>query len=312
MYRNMAKYYDDIFPSTAKHRFLCQLLEDNGLAACHADAQDCENRSFADTPTNIPVNVHENLHVNVPAKSITTCTRRPKLLDIGCSNGRLAWMLAQSGYDVTAFDLSNAMIAAAKSLVELENQRKAETSAAEGGAQSKRDAGSISLIELDMLDVAERFPKETFDCAYCVGNTLVHLPDDESILQALHGFSLVLKPAGILVVQVLPYARILEKRPSQLPLIENDILRFERFYDYVDAVPETRIRFRTRLTIKETGIAMEGEEPLYPISQKHLEHLLRETKFSVCQVFGSFAGEALGEHSPALILVCKKQSKEAL
>lgn len=326
MYRNMAKYYDFIFPSEGKYRFLTRLL-----AAHKKDYDAPETR---------------------------------KLLDIGCSNGRLACMLAEDGYDVTAFDLSSAMIDEA---VRISENRESKPSRAQNGetkqSRAQNGKGRLKLLELDMLDVAEAFEPENFDLAYCVGNTLVHLEDDATIQRALRGFAQVLKPRGTLVIQILPYARILKKRPPQLPLIENEVLRFERFYEYIDESseedcvdkdcvdkdcvdgtaanqamrePKTHIRFRTRLTLKcsdeapqeglpQDGLPQgapsyspagetiwEGSERLYPITEKRLTDLLENAGFQVVETYGNFAGEPQSEDTPALILVCERRVDEPL
>lgn len=272
MYQNMANCYDSIFPPEGKYRFITRLLANHGLA------------KFGQAKVSYI----------------------PKLLDIGCSNGRLAFMLAQSGYDVTAFDLNPEMIAKAKAVAtDADNPRKCDEYDEAICSSSSVRPGALHLLELNMLDVPEAFAAETFDCAYCVGNTLVHLEDDLAILRALRGFASVIKSDGLLVIQILPYASILKKRPMQLPLIDNDVLRFERFYDYTDCEEISRIRFRTRLTIKTTGESWQGEEELYPITESVLTALLRKAGFQVIETYGSFAGEPVHEDSPALILVCK-------
>ncbi|MFC6180877.1 class I SAM-dependent DNA methyltransferase [Lactiplantibacillus daowaiensis] len=85
-----------------------------------------------------------------------------EVLELACGTGRLAVLLAQAGYHVTGFDLSDNMLALA--------QQHAEAADV-----------TIPLIEGNMLDLSEL---GTFSAVTCFADSFCYLPDITQVQQA--------------------------------------------------------------------------------------------------------------------------------
>lgn len=211
--------------------------------------------------------------------------RGDQLLDVGCSDGRVALALASENYDctVTGIDLSDDLLAIAGQLDPLNKK--------------------INFIKLDMLNVFEHFERESFDGIYCIGNTLVHLLDKSEIEKTLMGFWTVLKPGGKMIVQILNYDMIINEKPDHLPLIENEAVKFERNYYY----EHPHIRFEATLTNKIAHKEpVTSETRLLPLKKSELNELLMRIGFRDVKYYSGFNFETFHENKLPLIVVAKK------
>lgn len=183
-----------------------------------------------------------------------------KILDIGCATGSLACGLAALGHCVTGIDLDGKMISI---------------------AARKRDEKRLNaeFMSANMLDIARLFEKNKFGAAVCVGNTIVHLDDAERIREFFVSVYEILRPGGVFIAQILNYDRILSKKIEKLALIENDIIKFERYYDLDVEKHGGRIIFKTRLTVKKNGAVIENEAPLYPAKKLEIFEALGSAGF---------------------------------
>ncbi|PWD98030.1 class I SAM-dependent methyltransferase [Marinilabilia rubra] len=209
---------------------------------------------------------------------------RKTLLEAGCGTGNLASLLSEKGADVTGIDLDKEMILKAKTKVPAN--------------------GRITFENLNILEIDQRWAKETFDGVVSFGNTLVHLKDKKQVLQFLKGCFMVLKPGGKLLVQIINYDRILDNEINALPTIDNEKISFERFYDYGPG--DNHIDFRTILTVKESNTVMRNVVSLLPVRQKDLKCLFEETGFEKMRVFGGFGGNGLTSDSIPLVFSAMK------
>ncbi|MCF8362801.1 MAG: class I SAM-dependent methyltransferase [Prolixibacteraceae bacterium] len=204
------------------------------------------------------------------------------LLDIGCGTGSLSHALSIEGYNVDAIDLDESMI---------EESRK------------KSNAENPKFRTANMLEISSDFNFEQFDGVICFGNTLVHLTENALIEHFLNSAFSILKPGGKFMLQILNYESILKKRLKNLPLIENNNIRFERLYEY----PESGlINFKTNLTIKQIGEVIHNEVLLNPVGKTEIENMLNETGFSNIQLFGNFKRDKLSDESLPLVMCCEK------
>jgi SAM-dependent methyltransferase len=208
--------------------------------------------------------------------------RSSNLLDIGCGTGSLSHALSLEGYSVDAIDLDESMIEE---------------------AQKKSQAGNPRFRNANMLEVSSDFNFDHFDGIICFGNTLAHLTDNALIEHFLNSVFSILKPGGKFMLQILNYESILEKRLKNLPLIENDNIRFERLYEYTD---NGLINFITNLAIKENGETIHNEVLLNPIGKTELEEMLKETGFGNIRFFGNFKRDKLSSESLPLVICCEK------
>lgn len=211
---------------------------------------------------------------------------RAKILDIGCATGSLALTLAEKGFTVDAIDYDEAMIASAE--------------------KKKSDHRSNPRFRyMDMLTVAEEYINGEFDAALCFGNTLVHLTRRSDIEKFLAALAAVLKTDGILILQILNYDYILDKKVSKLPPIENKVISFKRSYSERD---DGLIDFNTELTIVETGSMTKNSIPLFPLRKTELEELMTSAGLGDLEFFGDFKMNPLTNSSLPLVVRGRKKT----
>lgn len=197
------------------------------------------------------------------------------ILDVGAATGNLTAYLSSQGYEVTAIDLSERLIA----------------KAAEKG---------VTVQQLNMLAI-DKLPM--FDNIVCIGNTLPHLDSKTSVQLFLQKAYRKLTQGGKLVLQLVDFQKYFAQQQGDylgnLPLIENDKVKFERYY-YLNA--EGKIIFKTILddTIK-------NEELLQPIFADQLTEWLTQIGFQAINLYGNFKKDPFDkEKSMALIVIAVK------
>lgn len=225
------------------------------------------------------------------------------LLDVGAGSGNQAGELARKGYDVTATDLSEEMV----------------------GRIMEQPVGNgrLQAFASDLLRLGERLPEDSFELIYCIGNTLVHLDGAQEIEEALQVFRRLLKPGGMLVIQIVNYDRIIRDAVSELPVIRRQLdggtATFIRKYDPLSG---GKLAFTGRLELRQdiagslpaevaeaaedTVEVHENTVPLYPLQSAELQRLLAGAGFAPAELFGGFDEAAYTAASPALIATARK------
>lgn len=206
---------------------------------------------------------------------------KKRLLDIGCGTGNKTVHFASPANSIVAVDLNPDMIARARK----DNAR-----------------GAIHYEVMDMLDVGARFAPSSFDGVLCLGNTLVHLDSPAAMGDFLHGAFTLLAPEGTLVLQILNYDRILDRKVETLPAIDTEHLLFTRRYVWKDGA----LRFMTVLTVKESGETLKSDIPLYPLRRGELTGLLQHAGYTGLEYYGDFAGKPYDDDAFVTIAVCGK------
>jgi SAM-dependent methyltransferase len=192
------------------------------------------------------------------------------VLDIGCGTGEHAAALAERGYSVVGLDRSAEMIAKAR--------------AAYGRPAFAR--GEMARLPLRGGGALAG--------ALCLGNTLVNLAGDEEYLSLFRSLRGLLGPGAPLVIQIVNYRRILEKRIRHLPLNFRETEEGEVLYLRVlDPIDESRIRFEI-VTIErrppdgETRIVRSASSILRPLKDEELIGLLARAGFASIELLGSY------------------------
>lgn len=183
------------------------------------------------------------------------------ILDVACGSGGYSIELKNFGYNVTAIDLDESMI----------NKLKKR--------DESIDARVLNMLEIDKLN-------KKFDLIFCIGNSMVHLDNNDEIYKFLNKCKNSLKQGGHILIQIVNYDRVLKKNIKSLPTIENEKagLIFERYYEYL---PENhKIDFKTIL--KVDGFNLENHELLHPITSTELLELLKELEFKNINMYGNF------------------------
>lgn len=186
------------------------------------------------------------------------------ILDIACGTGEYSISLAHLKYKVTGLDLSDQMIQYAKS--------KAIT-----------EQVDVEFRVQNMLDIDEI---AQYEGIICIGNSLVHLDSEAEIKQALDRMYQALKPEGSVVIQVINYDLILEKKLPGLSTVTNQEYSFYRNYEF----DGSKIHFKTRLT---DGLRVFIDETLlFPLKYESLIQLLKNAGFKDLKTVGGFSHDS--------------------
>ena len=178
-------------------------------------------------------------------------------IDAACGNGIHSILLAQQGIKVTAIDISEKMITAAKS-------------------NADNYGVNIHFITSPMEKIDALGLKKA-DAVFCVGNSIPHILDPTVLLHIFSSFYNLLRPNGAVVLQLLNYDRILENQERIVNVQKKENLEFIRFYDFLD----NKIRFNL-LTIDWAQQPAENQltsTMLYPYRKKELLTLLNSAGF---------------------------------
>lgn len=206
-------------------------------------------------------------------------------LDAACGTGLHAIILAQAGIHVVGADLSPAMLA------------QAQGHAEQLGVQ-------VEWVQASMEHVA-RHVARTFDAAFCLGNSLPHLLTSQAFDAAAASFSRLLRPGGILVLQLLNYARILSEKQRIVGIHRHDATEYVRFYDFLDPL----VRFNV-LTIQWQGhqaTSTLNATMLFPYQQSEIEMMLRQHGFGEFEWFGDMLFHPFDlEKSPNLVVAARR------
>ena len=205
------------------------------------------------------------------------------VLDAGCATGNVAIALEASCKHIDAFDLDAEMIEIAK---------------------TKSRSSSNSFFVGDMLKMETQFGTNQYDLIICYGNTLMHLQSIDEIWNFLtQAYNLMKSNAG-LAIQILNYNYILDEKIYELPLIENDYVRFRRMYAF--RKNSRLIDFKTELTVKQTGQKIQNSTPLFAIRPEELHELLSKAGFKNVEMFSSYNKDAFSNTQIPLVLKAHK------
>ncbi len=200
------------------------------------------------------------------------------VLDVGCGTGTYALELAQSGIRAVGIDLSREMIEIAVS-------------------RARESASDAKFVVADMLDLSAL--PQGFDLVLCMGNTLAHLRGERDIHQALRQFS---QQGRYLIIQVVNYDRILQRKVTGLPEIRTENLSFRRSYRHLE---DGYIDFSMEINLLAEGTTLSAVNRLFPVTRARLATALAAAGWVTAGWYGSFAGEPWTEDSPATVVTAK-------
>lgn len=211
---------------------------------------------------------------------------RGLLLDLACGTGSVSVRLAKKGYEVIGVDLSPEMLS--------EAQNKAYS------------AGQNILFLCQDMTALDLYG--TVDAAVCTLDGLCHLPDEESVFEALQKVSLFMNPGGVFlfdVNSVYKHRAVLGNNTfvydtddvycvwqntllSDGVTVQMDLDFFEPVSDAGDYVRQSE-RFTERAYPKET-----------------LEAMLKKAGFTVLDVFDGYSGKPAHDTSERLLFAVRK------
>ena len=217
------------------------------------------------------------------------------VLELGCGTGRLLVPLARAGFEVEGVDRSEAMLA-----------RAAERLA-------RHALSRVRLHQADLTDLAE-LPERHYRLAILAVNGFLHLPDRPAQQAALAQIHRVLRPGGLLLLD------LLHPTPAQLEGWEGRLL-----HDGTWTLPDSSQldRFSARRVSPaeqtiETTLFYDRRRPdgtlarntvTYTLRYVHrfeLELLLEVAGFRVEAIYGSYQLDPLEDESPLMFVVAQR------
>ena len=206
------------------------------------------------------------------------------VLDIGCGTGNLTFELSKHFKKIVGIDMDVDML------------NIAET-------KKRTNKDKIDFKCTNMLEIKNHFFASTFDLIFSFGNTLVHLNNSEEIEDFLKQTKMILKPGGKLLLQIINYDRILAYDIQSLPLIENENIKFERYYKYHGQ--RKKIIFETILTVKKKNMVKKNKVELYPVLKKEIKNLLMDAGYTMVLFYWNFKkGNVTATSVPLIIEAC--------
>jgi len=204
------------------------------------------------------------------------------ILDAACGTGGYSLELEKHGYALTAVDIDKSMI--------------------EGLKQKAIAAGShIEFLQAGMLDLERKLDEKMFDVVFCIGNSLVHLDNQNEISEFFFIAKSVLAPKGKLIIQTINYDRVISRDVRSLPTISNKSvgLSFERYYRYERDI--NKVMFKTILRVADKKI--ENEIPLYPVRYDDSIVMLKNAGFKNIFVYGGFDNSDFDKENSYMMVI---------
>lgn len=215
------------------------------------------------------------------------------ILDLGCGTGEHSRLLRSLGFEVTGVDASESQIQAA---------READP--------GERNATHPSYVHGDLASIETLAPKD-FGGAICLGNTLPHLRELDTLQRFFGGLAGRLVPGAPFLLQLLNYDRILDRGERTFPLtLRPGVAEGEDtiFMRLMTLSPDGSLIFTPATLRYRPGL----EPPLELVSAQNvqlrgwrrseLEELLHAAGFQVRETFGTMAGDPWSPETSDLVL----------
>ncbi|MDL2229287.1 class I SAM-dependent methyltransferase [Treponema sp. OttesenSCG-928-L16] len=200
------------------------------------------------------------------------------VLDIGCATGSTIFRLTPLGMDLTGIDSNETMIRCA-------------------ARRNHEWRSTTRFFHMDMMEAGKYFRGESFDMILCLGNTLVHLPDAETIRTFIVQLHSLLKKGGCFIFQLINYDRILDRHIASLPALKSPRAGMTRTYTETE---DGHILFE--ITVNDSGGSpvFSDKTLLYPLRVSELKAMLEDAGFSEVRMLSDFTGNPLEEDSLAV------------
>jgi glycine/sarcosine N-methyltransferase len=213
-----------------------------------------------------------------------------RLLDIACGVGLYSVALALEGYEMWATDLDAEMV------------RQTNIRAAAGGVSVK--ARMMDMLELDKLE-SDMLLENKFDCAFCIGNSIVHLGSRDTIFSAVLQMKKRLKESGSLLLQIINFDRVISKGITTLPSIINPEAGLEFHRNYNFDVKTGLISFDTILELDKNGGAEKylNSIKLFPLVSSVLRDIMERAGLINIEFFGDFRMKQYVETESYMLVV---------
>ena len=207
------------------------------------------------------------------------------VVDCGCGTGSQLQPFAVAGLSCFGFDLDPSLVAIARRKLAAYPKTRIEMG-------SFADLSALVSLPSDLL--------------MCLGNSLVHVPQDEAS-RFFADAAKALSGSGTLLLQILNYERLLREEVTELPMLRasEGSVEFRRRYEWEG---DRKVFFRTSLRFAgadEPRIAR-NEIPLYPVYPEELWKMLGDAGFGDIRFYGDFARSEFSHDSEALVCLARK------
>jgi SAM-dependent methyltransferase len=218
----------------------------------------------------------ENLREGAGVRSVADC---------GCGTGSQLLPFAADGLACLGFDPDPSLVSIARrKLAPYPNARIEEGAFA--------DLPRLAAIPFDLL--------------LCLGNSLVHVPQDAAA-RFLSDAASASSSNGRLLLQILNYERLFRNGVTELPLLrsEDGTAELRRRYAWED---RRKISFQTtlRLSTPEGPMISRNEIPLYPLYPEELWETVSAAGFGEVRFFGDFARAEFTDDSEAVVCIARR------
>jgi glycine/sarcosine N-methyltransferase len=212
-----------------------------------------------------------------------------RAVDAGCGTGNHLAYLAWEGVACVGFDPDPTMVSLA--------------------VRKLAPFPSASVVRGGFADLV-RLVAGPVDLVLCLGNSLVHVPQDE-VRAFLADAASVVRPGGFLFLQILNYDRLLAKAEADLPLIRggDGAAELRRRYAWVS---RGKLRFQTvlRLSGAEGPVVRRNEIDLFPLYSEDLWNDLERTGFEPAY-FGGYDRSPFHADAEALVCLARRSGNPA-
>jgi 2-polyprenyl-3-methyl-5-hydroxy-6-metoxy-1,4-benzoquinol methylase len=205
------------------------------------------------------------------------------VIDMGCGTGVHAIALALLGCDATGVDISENMLV------------RARVHAADAGA-------AVRFLQGDFLTTA---PSAPFDLLLCLGNSLPHLESRAVLVAVLRHWRALCAPGGHVLIQLLNYRRVLERRERIVNIRRSGGDTIIRFYDFLDDALQFNI-----LTVREAGGSMTHSlqsTRLIPFVESDFVSAASAAGFSDVRTYDSLAFNPFSDAGTDLVAVLRSE-----
>lgn len=236
----------------------------------------------------------ENKHRNIAndislVKQMLPRNSRSKILDIGCGTGEHCDLLAREGFICTGIDRSPEMIRIAQ----------------------QRNGTGCKYKVMDMVSINAT---NEFDCAICMFGSFDYLLEQKDVDSALGNFNRLLKPSGILILEVwnaYPIHQIASRPLSHVSTTyvkESKIIR-ERGFKLVERTPRTitEVFYRYNLFRDSRENILTDTHVQRSYYQKEIERYITDSEFKILYRYASSKKDRFHRNSNKLVIVAEKE-----
>ncbi len=208
-----------------------------------------------------------------------------RVADAGCGSGAQLLPFASAGLSCVGFDPDPALVALAR---------------------EKLAPFPGTRVEVGGFADTTRLVSPAADLVLCLGNSLVHVPQEE-VGRFVADAGSALSREGWLLLQILNFERLFREEITELPLIRagEGSIEFRRRYLWEGP---RKVQFRTSLRIAggDGPRILRNEIPLYPIYPEELWEMLSGAGYAPIHYYGDFARTDFSLDSEALVCLARK------